>query len=267
MAPFIDPEINHLMTQFYDSDHDKKFLYRGSQEKIVKELHAWVVHRQELSQEEQELREKIFEANLEFESAMTTTQRDVIMTKGDRHSNRAKVSNVIWRALMLEFAHVYCQAIEIEENEDTARAKYLLASLRQQGVLWPKLWWRTDCDGAVCSFLGTVDPTFDPDLILLRLQDVGRGDRFEAKKAEIEAREKKKLRERPFVSAMNTDPAKWARIVKAVDSGDYPDFRIWEAKLQPLGNDGAESALRLRDLLDEVSKDMQDDSVQPQTSD
>ncbi|KAF6226995.1 hypothetical protein HO133_008436 [Letharia lupina] len=51
MAPFSDPQMHQPMDQYWKHDHDPQFLYRGSQEDIVKELEAWVVHRKEVYKE------------------------------------------------------------------------------------------------------------------------------------------------------------------------------------------------------------------------
>lgn len=41
------------------------------------------------------------------------------------------------------------------------RAKFLLDTLRHMGVGWPDLWYMPQLDGGVCSFLGTLDSSFD----------------------------------------------------------------------------------------------------------
>lgn len=95
MAPFIDPKMNQLMNQYYGSDSNPKFLYDGSQEQIVKELQAWVVRRQKVSQEQMELREKIFESTLTVKTSTTTARHEAALAEGVRSLNRSEVSNTI----------------------------------------------------------------------------------------------------------------------------------------------------------------------------
>ena len=71
---------------------------------------------------------------------------------------------------------------------------------------------------------------------------------------EANAPSQKKATKMPSISALNTDPAKWAKIVRAIDSGSFPEFRIEEAKLVAVSKYGAEAEMRLDYLLEEVSK-------------
>ena len=49
MAPFIDTDMNRLITQYYDSDRGPQYLYDGGQENLVEELQAWISHRHMVS--------------------------------------------------------------------------------------------------------------------------------------------------------------------------------------------------------------------------
>lgn len=42
-----DPLFNQPMDRYSDSDRDPQFLYRGSQERIIEKLKAWVCRRKE----------------------------------------------------------------------------------------------------------------------------------------------------------------------------------------------------------------------------
>ena len=95
MAPFTDPKMNQLMTSYYGSKCNPKYLYGGSQENIVKEMQAWVIRRQEVSREQEEIREKILESTLEVKIAPTKAQHDIALGEGIRSLERAEVSNFI----------------------------------------------------------------------------------------------------------------------------------------------------------------------------
>ncbi len=84
-----------MMTRYYGSRCNPKYLYDGSQENIVKELQAWVVRRQEVSREQEEMREKILESTIEVKIAPTKAQHDIALAEGMRCLERAEVSNVI----------------------------------------------------------------------------------------------------------------------------------------------------------------------------
>lgn len=79
------------------------------------------------------------------------------------------------------------QIVGSEADKDTARAVYLLHTLKSRGVTWPELWWRPDSDGGVCSFLGTVDEAFDARATLTVLEDREEEERLQATRAEIAA--------------------------------------------------------------------------------
>ena len=97
MAPLIDAEMNDLMVQHYRSDHDSKFLYRGSQDNIVKELQAWVVYRRKIYQKQREQREKIIKALLKTRIVETVERQDAALRKAVQHIDYCKVSNVMSR--------------------------------------------------------------------------------------------------------------------------------------------------------------------------
>ena len=71
---------------------------------------------------------------------------------------------------------------------DSARAVYLLETLKSRGVTWPDLWWKPEIDGGVCSFLGTVDETFDAHGTLTILEAKEEEERLQASAAEIDDR-------------------------------------------------------------------------------
>ena len=77
------------------------------------------------------------------------------------------------------------QIVDDEADKDTARAIYLLDTLKSRGVTWPELWWQLDSDGGVCSFLGTVDEAFDARATLTVLEDREEEERLQATRAEI----------------------------------------------------------------------------------
>ncbi len=68
------------------------------------------------------------------------------------------------------------------------RAMYLLDALRHRGFTWPEVGYLPEFDGGVCSFLGTIDSTFDVESTLVILDDREHVDRSLAKRAEIAAR-------------------------------------------------------------------------------
>jgi len=68
------------------------------------------------------------------------------------------------------------------------RAMYLLDTLRHRGFTWPEVQFMPNFDGGVCSFLGTIDPTFDAKSTLTILEDKEHEERLLAKRAEIAAR-------------------------------------------------------------------------------
>ncbi len=61
----------------------------------MKEMHAWVIRRQEVSWEQEEMREKILESTIEVKIAPTKAQHDKALAEGMRCLKRAEVSNVI----------------------------------------------------------------------------------------------------------------------------------------------------------------------------
>lgn len=65
------------------------------------------------------------------------------------------------------------------------RAKFLLDTLRHMGVAWPDLWYMPEVDGGVCSFLGTVDSSFDVRGTLIILEAKEHEERLLAKRAEL----------------------------------------------------------------------------------
>ena len=95
MAPFTDSRMNQMMTRYYGSKCNPKYLYDGTIGNIEKEMRAWVVRRQEVSREQMELREKIFESTIEVRIAPTKAQHDIALAKGMCYLDRAEVSNVI----------------------------------------------------------------------------------------------------------------------------------------------------------------------------
>lgn len=68
------------------------------------------------------------------------------------------------------------------------RANYLLNTLRHRGITWPELWYLPEADGGVCSYLGTIDPTFDVRGTLLVFEDKEHEECFVATLAELKAR-------------------------------------------------------------------------------
>ncbi|KAL9070973.1 MAG: hypothetical protein Q9161_004473 [Pseudevernia consocians] len=93
-------------------------------------------------------------------------------------------------------------------------------------------------DGGVCSFLGTVDPDFDPDHTLAGLENTQR-ERLKARRAEFEAR----------------GEAGTGNLVDG-DSGDYPQIKIEEAKLVAVASTRAESEMILGKFLADVFEDL-----------
>lgn len=69
---------------------------------------------------------------------------------------------------------------------DSARATYLLHTLKSRKLTWPDLWWRSDTDGGVCSFLGTVDETFDAHATLTVLEASEKEERLLVVQAELD---------------------------------------------------------------------------------
>lgn len=67
------------------------------------------------------------------------------------------------------------------------RAMYLLDALRHRGVTWPEVGFMPKVDGGVCSFLGTIDSTFDVKATLIILEDKDHEERLLAKRAELAA--------------------------------------------------------------------------------
>lgn len=62
---------------------------------------------------------------------------------------------------------------------------YLLDTLKSRGLTWPKLWWRPEIDGGVCSYLGSVDETFDAHATLTTLEAKEEEERLRATAAKI----------------------------------------------------------------------------------
>ena len=84
--------MNRLMTRYYGRDRDPRFLYDGGQETIVKELHAWVVRRQQVSREQMELRGKIVASTVGVGSPRTRAQHEAAVAEVARDLDRAEVS-------------------------------------------------------------------------------------------------------------------------------------------------------------------------------
>ncbi len=132
-----------------------------------------------------------------------------------------------------------------------------------------------------------MDPNFDPDYTLAVLEDPRREERFNVRRAEIEARVSSKVFEDPLhdsessaegerdaaegsapeigkmmrkglISAMNTHPAKWAKIVRAVDSGRYPHIKIEEARLVATVTNRVEAEFMLTRFLTDALKSLED---------
>lgn len=64
---------------------------------------------------------------------------------------------------------------------------YLLDALRHRGVTWPEVGFMPEFAGGVCSFLGTIDSTFDVKATLIILEDKEHEEFLLAKRAEIAA--------------------------------------------------------------------------------
>lgn len=77
------------------------------------------------------------------------------------------------------------QILNTEGNEVSARAAYLLATLKSRRITWPELRWQPEVDGGVCSFLGTVNGAFDADATLAVLEAREAEERLRANAAEI----------------------------------------------------------------------------------
>ncbi len=77
------------------------------------------------------------------------------------------------------------QVLDNEANIESMRAAYLLDTLKSRGFNWPELWWQPEVDGGVCSFLGTVDETFDAHATLTTLEAKGEEERLQATAAAI----------------------------------------------------------------------------------
>lgn len=69
---------------------------------------------------------------------------------------------------------------------DSARAAFLLDTLKSRGFTWPELWWEPDIDGGVCSFLGTVDKAFDAHATLTILEAKEEEERLTGHRAELD---------------------------------------------------------------------------------
>ena len=68
------------------------------------------------------------------------------------------------------------------------RAGYLLDTLRHRGFTWPEVEFLPETDGGVCSFLGTVDPSFDMDHNIHIQEDKEHEEFLVANRARIQAR-------------------------------------------------------------------------------
>ena len=77
------------------------------------------------------------------------------------------------KADILTSSYADRQTVDKTQKEDTVGTAYPLATLKHSGALWPKFWWRPDCDGGACSFPGIEDRTFNPDTTLATGQHVG----------------------------------------------------------------------------------------------
>lgn len=116
--------------QYFKQDRDPQLLYQGTQETIVKELKAWVVRRKEVIKEQMELRNKSQKSTKELISSAVKAADPGQMRIFLERNARAKV-------------------LDDEANDDTARAAYLLETLKSRGFAWPELWWQPDADGGV----------------------------------------------------------------------------------------------------------------------
>ncbi len=85
------------------------------------------------------------------------------------------------------------QVLDNEANIESMRAAYLLDTLKSRGFTWPELWWQPEVDGGVCSFLGTVDETFDAHATLTTLEAKEEEERLQATAAAINPQVKTKL--------------------------------------------------------------------------
>ena len=108
MAPFIDPGINDLIRDYYTSGCDTKFLYGGSQEHIIVELHAWILRREEIIRTQHEMHVKMVDIPLKFnKSSPETPQERATWAEGLRDMEYCKVSSATsesqncWRFLTL----------------------------------------------------------------------------------------------------------------------------------------------------------------------
>ena len=82
------------------------------------------------------------------------------------------------------------QVLDSEANIESMRAAYLLDTLKSRGFTWPELWWQPEVDGGVCSFLGTVDETFDAHATLTTLEAKEEEERLQATAAAINSQVK-----------------------------------------------------------------------------
>ena len=145
------------------------------------------------------------------------------------------------------------------------------------------------------------DRTLDPDATLATRQHVGRKASFQDMSEELEAHmkttivdsvddekdsmnsngscarvektaggvsamKKKKRTGMPLISAMIIPLVKWAKTMKAVNSGNYPDFGFDEGKLVAVANERADSELRLKTLSKDGARDLEDDWVRGRSS-
>ena len=109
---------------------------------------------------------------------------------------------------------------------EDARATYLLATLKRRGRTWPKLWWRPDEDGAVCSFLGTVDQTFDAHATLTALEAKKERERAQTISADLMPR------------VRGSFAAHEARIVRKLSKEDVEDELILLAEVNNVAERG-----------------------------
>ncbi|CAD6572997.1 MAG: hypothetical protein ASARMPRED_005821 [Alectoria sarmentosa] len=159
--------MDHLMDQYLEHERDPKFLYQGSQESIIKELHAWIVRRKEVYREQMEVRDL-------SQKATKATMNDPVIVQEPGY-----FSTILGRKNR-------ATTLDNEANLDSARAAFLLDTLKSRGFTWPDLWWEPDIDGGVCSFLGTVDDAFDARATLTILEAKEEKERLTANRAELD---------------------------------------------------------------------------------
>ena len=62
MALYCNPQLDHLVDEYFKHDRDPQFLYQGSEESIIEELKVWIVRRKLVYKEQLELRDQAQES-------------------------------------------------------------------------------------------------------------------------------------------------------------------------------------------------------------